>query len=245
MIRVPVRAMILTMAIAAFGATSWIVVAQSTMAVIPDPQRFEKSIAAFEKHESRSAPPAGSILFTGSSTIRDWGSQLDSDFKGLSVVGRGFGGSRLTDVIYYLDRLIAKSRPRAIVIYEGDNDIHEGLSVEELMHHYDQFYRKLRNSLPECRLYVISIKPSPSRWKEWPLASEANTKLKVWCESKKATFFMDVATPMLDENGKPRRELFSHDRLHMNRNGYKVWIDIMKPLIFKAEASAEGNSSKD
>lgn len=241
MTRVPLRAMILLTAVVAFGATSWIVVAQHPAAVIPDPQRFEKNILAFEKLESATAPPTGSLLFTGSSTIRDWSSHLETDFQGLSVVGRGFGGSRLTDVIYFLDRLVAKSRPRGIVIYEGDNDIHEGVSVDELLQHYDQFYSKLRNRLPECKLYVLSIKPSPSRWKEWPVSSEANIRLKSWCESKKATIFIDVATPMLDENGKPRRELFSHDRLHMNRKGYKVWTEIMKPLIINTELAAEGN----
>lgn len=237
MIRVPLRAMIVTLAIATCGATSWIVVAQQPSAVIPDPQRFEKNIVAFEKLESKTAPPTGSLLFTGSSTIRDW-SHLDTDFQGLSAVGRGFGGSRLTDVIFYLDRLVAKSSPRAIVIYEGDNDLHEGVSIEELMEHYDQFYSKLRTRLPECRLYVLSIKPSPSRWREWPVSSEANLRLKSWCASKKATTFIDVATPMLDQNGQPRRDLFSHDRLHMNRKGYQVWIDVMKPLILKAEGNS-------
>jgi lysophospholipase L1-like esterase len=235
--RVPLRAMIVTMAVAAFGATSWIVVAQQPSAFIPDPQRFEKNILAFEKLESRTAPPTGSLLFTGSSTIRDW-SHLDTDFQGLSAVGRGFGGSRLTDVIYYLDRLVAKPSPRGIVIYEGDNDLHEGVSIEELMGHYDQFYSKLRTRLPECRLYVLSIKPSPSRWREWPVSSEANLRLKSWCASKKATIFIDVATPMLDKNGQPRKELFSYDRLHMNRKGYEVWIDVMKPLILKAEGNS-------
>ncbi len=237
MIRVPLRAMIVTLAIATCGATSWIVVAQQPSAVIPDPQRFEKNIVAFEKLESKTAPPTGSLLFTGSSTIRDW-SHLDTDFQGLSAVGRGFGGSRLTDVIFYLDRLVAKSSPRAIVIYEGDNDLHEGVSIEELMEHYDQFYSKLRTRLPECRLYVLSIKPSPSRWREWPVSSEANLRLKSWCASKKATTFIDVATPMLDQNGQPRRDLFSHDRLHMNRKGYQVWIDVMKPLILMAEGNS-------
>jgi lysophospholipase L1-like esterase len=36
---------------------------------------------------------------------------------------------------------------------------------------------------------------------------------------------------MLDAQGKPRKELFRWDGLHMNVEGYAVWTSIIKPVL--------------
>ena len=43
--------------------------------------------------------------------------------------------------------------------------------------------------------------------------------------------FIDVATPMLDADGRPRAELFLEDGLHMNREGYALWRGIVAPYL--------------
>ncbi|MEI7921280.1 MAG: GDSL-type esterase/lipase family protein [Planctomycetota bacterium] len=232
MIRVHPRAMIHILLLCFFGTTGWIVDAHQPSSEIPDPRRFETEILVFEKAEQKKASQNGSVLFVGSSTIRDWHS-LNSDFDASNFVNRGFGGSRMTDVTYYLDRILGNADPRALVLYEGDNDIHEGVGVNELLDHYDDFYNKFRSRLPNCHLYVISIKPSPSRSEEWPKSRKANIRIKAWAESKPRSTYVDIATAMLNENGKPRKDLFKYDLLHMNRKGYRIWIDLLKPLFLK------------
>jgi lysophospholipase L1-like esterase len=39
--------------------------------------------------------------------------------------------------------------------------------------------------------------------------------------------FVDVWTPMLDENGEPKKDIFLGDRLHMNAEGYKIWRETL------------------
>jgi hypothetical protein len=57
-----------------------------------DSSRWEKDIRAFEASDATNRPPEACILFVGSSSIRLWKS-LATDFPGLPVVNRGFGGS--------------------------------------------------------------------------------------------------------------------------------------------------------
>jgi len=36
---------------------------------------------------------------------------------------------------------------------------------------------------------------------------------------------------MIGQDGKPRRELFLKDGLHLNKEGYKLWASIIRPLL--------------
>src|SRR5215212_3913947 len=86
-----------------------------------DTGRFESEITAFERRDRESPPPAAAVLFVGSSSIRMW-CTLDRDFPTLRVVNRGFGGSEMSDVLRYAERVVVPYRPRTIVVYAGDND---------------------------------------------------------------------------------------------------------------------------
>jgi hypothetical protein len=41
----------------------------------------------------------------------------------LPAINRSFGGSRLTDVVYYSPRIVVAYRPRAVALFAGTNDI--------------------------------------------------------------------------------------------------------------------------
>lgn len=239
MTRRPARAMILSVFMLFSSGSAWLVTAQQQTVKLPDPARFDKEISAFEKADARRMPAPGQVLFTGSSSMKNWHKELASDFNGLQVLGRGFGGSNMVDLLHHMDKVVIKYKPRAVVVYEGDNDLKEGLSVDEILHNYQRFYKRLNSKLPGCRLYVLSIKPSPSRLKFWPQAIEANKKLKSWCESKPNAIWVDVATCLLNEEEKPRPDFFLSDHLHLNRKGYEAWRDAARPVIMKMELAAE------
>jgi lysophospholipase L1-like esterase len=40
-----------------------------------------------------------------------------------------------------------------------------------------------------------------------------------------------MTTPLLDGNGRPRRELFEADGLHLNQQGYLVWKQALQDQI--------------
>ena len=88
----------------------------------PDPLRYQSQIIAFEEQDFSEPPPDNAVLLVGSSSIRFWSNAI-TELSPITAINRGFGGSVMNDVIYYFDRIIAKYNPRAIVLYEGDNDL--------------------------------------------------------------------------------------------------------------------------
>lgn len=239
MSRRPVRAMFFLSALCVFSGAGWIVVAQPpeisgssrSNAKKIDLTRLEKQVREFEEADKANPPQPGSVLFTGSSSVRHWHKHLAKDFEGLAVLGRGFGGSTMPELLNYMDRLVLPYVPRAVIVYEGDNDLTAGRSVDELLDDYRKFHKRIQRKVPGCRLFVLAIKPSPSRENIWDKAKEANSRLAEWCKSEKNVTFIDVATPMLNDAGKPKPELFLRDRLHMNREGYAIWLNAIKPHL--------------
>ena len=209
---------------------------------LPDPTRFESQIAAFEREDRKEPPPARAIVVTGSSSIRMWQGQepgVVNDLAPLTVIPRGFGGSTMHDLLYYADRVILCYRPRAVVIYEGDNDTAMGISPKEVRDTFAQLVRKLHGQNDRMRIYFLAIKPSPKREGVWPKARKANRLIREFCNKDDRLFYIDVASPMLDESGNPKSELFLKDRLHMNRKGYELWKKVIRPVLLKHERAYE------
>jgi lysophospholipase L1-like esterase len=68
---------------------------------------------------------------------------------------------------------------------------------------------------------------------------EANARLKEECARDPLATWIDVATPMLGADGRPRPELFLEDRLHLDREGYAVWTAAVRPVLLAAEGDRE------
>jgi lysophospholipase L1-like esterase len=191
---------------------------------------FAKEIAAFEQADRKAPPPKDGILFVGSSTIRFW-TTLAEDFPKLPVINRGFGGSQVADSVRYADRIIIPYHPRQIVLYAGDNDLAAGKSPQQVLKDFSALVDKVHAALPEVPIDFISIKPSLAREKLMPQMAEANKLVEEYSKSHKNVGYIDVVPVMVDSEGKPRKELFRPDGLHMNREGYKLWVPIIAAKI--------------
>ena len=205
-----------------------------------DPQRFESAIAAFEAADKVSPPAPGGILFTGSSSIRFWHDRLARDMQGLTVIPRGYGGSTMQDAVYYINRVVLPYKPRAIVLYEGDNDIGAyDIPATQVRDLFQLFVAMVHDHLPQTRIYMLAIKPSILRQKYWPQMQSANSLLKAVCESDNRLYYIDVASPLLLPDGSPNPELFREDNLHLNPKGYDLWTSVVKPVLMEYEAQYE------
>ena len=104
----------------------WIAVALAiTLVAPPKPGKQEQWDAEIAKLEAKAAKRPdlhGGVVFTGSSSIKNW-KTLSKDFNGIPVINMGFGGSELADAVFYIDRLALQYKPRVVVLYSGENDI--------------------------------------------------------------------------------------------------------------------------
>ena len=196
----------------------------------PDVARWEPDIAAFEARDRLSPPPAGGVVFVGSSSIRMWDT-LARDFPEAGAVNRGFGGSRVRDSAHYADRIVTAYRPRAVALYAGDNDLAEGRTPDQVAADFRTFVQRVRARQPELPVAFVAIKPSPSRAALQPAMQAANAAVRAYAQETPGVSFLDVHTPMLDAGGRPRGELFLDDALHMNAAGYQVWAEVVRPWL--------------
>lgn len=192
--------------------------------------KWAPTIDRFTQADAANPPPQNAVVFIGSSSIVKWTS-LEQDFRGVTVINRGFGGSQLADSVNYADRIVIPYRPRTVVLYAGDNDLNAGKTPEIVLADFKAFAAKIHAALPKTRIVYIAIKPSPSRWKIKDQVVRTNALIAAECARDKRFAFADIYTPMLDAKGQPRPELFVKDMLHMNEAGYAVWTPVVAPLL--------------
>ena len=106
---------------------------QKTPAAYPDPAKFESAIEKYEAADAQQMPPTGAIVALGSSTVRLWSEEIGKDLAPLTIVPRGFGGSNMNDALFFVERIAIRYKPRAILLYEGDNDLAQGISPELIL----------------------------------------------------------------------------------------------------------------
>jgi lysophospholipase L1-like esterase len=204
----------------------------------PDPERLVSEIQAYQWIDYVMAPAENGVVATGSSSIRGWDNRIHKDLAPLTIVPRGFGSSTMYDLLYFLDEIVLPYIPRAILIYEGDNDIGWGVSPEDIRETFDVLVGRIHEELPETRIYMLAIKPSISRAHLWPDMEIANQLLKDACEANDLLHYIDIATPML-KDGKVQGKYLNSDDLHMNATGYDLWKAVVRREMIGRETAAE------
>ena len=197
----------------------------------PDPRRFESEVAEFEAADLATPPPEGAVLFVGSSSIRYW--DIAAAFPGRSAIKRGFGGSHVSDNIYFADRLIFRYKPPLIVFYAGDADVAAGKQAEQIAADYRTLIAAIHARLPATRVIVIGTKPSPAHWAQMSTIRGANASVKALADADPLVEYVDVESALLGADGKPGPELYAENGLNLNERGYERWNAAVKPVIEK------------
>ena len=197
---------------------------------------YNKTLAAAQKD-----PPApGSIICIGSSHMQLW-KGVKEDLAPLTVVNYGIGGSRMTQAAdLFIDNLAIPFKPRAVILYEGSNDINAGTKPETVLENFRKLHGKLHAALPQARLYVLGVVPSPGkRFEKIADLRKTNELLAKECATQPWMKFIDITEPLIGAEGKPKEELFKPGDIHMLPAGYAVWKSVIAPVIVPAEKPYE------
>jgi lysophospholipase L1-like esterase len=195
----------------------------------PDAQRFAEDFADFAAWDAKNAVPRNGILFVGSSSIVRWNTA--ESFPGLPVINRGFGGSQASDVLPWLEEAVLQYDPAVVVYYEGDNDTAAGKKADQIFEDIRQFSEAVLSHDPSTRVVILSVKPSPRRWEQWPEMQATNALIRRYADSRPTVEYVDVGTPMLGPDGQPMPQLYVQDRLHMTPAGYEIWDRVVGPVL--------------
>jgi len=195
---------------------------------------FWNDIQQFRKQDSVQPPPSNAILFVGSSSFTRW-TDVQNYFPGYTIINRGFGGSTLVDVLRYEEDVIFKYNPKQVLIYCGENDFasSDTITPTTVFNRFKTLFSEIRTVYPKVPIAYISMKPSPSRWNLRDKFMTGNHLIEDYLKKQKNAQFISVWKPMLGSDGKPKKELFVEDNLHMNAQGYAIWQKIIQPTLVK------------
>ncbi len=200
---------------------------------VPAAEKWEASIAKIEANLAKQKTTTDRWVFTGSSTIARW--KLDKSFPKYNALNHGFGGSQMSDVVRYFDRIVTPAKPQIVVLYSGDNDLGAKKTPEQITEDTRKIVEMLKRDLPQTRLVVIGVKPSIKRWALRDKQIETNDLLKkLIAEQKLALYeFIDLGPVLLDSQGQPDKANYVVDGLHLSDAGYALWVEKLLPVLLR------------
>lgn len=166
-------------------------------------------------------------IFYGSSTIRLW-ETLYEDFADLKPLNLGFGGSTLAACVWFFERIMIPYNPKRLIVYAGDNDLGDGRHPEEVFIFFQQLMVKVAARFGEIPVYYISLKPSLDRWHKADQFKYTNNLIESEIVKLDNNWrFINIFKDMLDAHGKPKKEYFISDGLHLSDKGYQLWKQVV------------------
>lgn len=176
---------------------------------------------------------AGQIVFIGDSITDLY--KLDDHYPDLSLAtyNRGIGGDTTEGVLKRLDVSIFDIKPSKIVLMIGTNDVGLRWDEERTLGNYREIISKIREKLPECEIYIMSIIPQNDMNYGYEESTtrilSLNPKIEKIAEEYDAVY-LDIFSLLADENNYLIKE-YSNDGLHLNENGLSVWTSLVKPYL--------------
>ncbi|MDJ0737398.1 MAG: GDSL-type esterase/lipase family protein [Nostocaceae cyanobacterium] len=143
-----------------------------------------------------------------------------------------------------LSRLSAfsRTRPHAIYIMAGINDLRRGLTDEVILRNHRLIIRRLRRTHPQTQIIIQSILPTRRATLPNGRIRKLNQKLAAIAQQEGASY-QDIHRWFTDSQGNLRRELTT-DGLHLSANGYEVWRTAIRQIEYKLTISKISNVLK-
>ncbi|WP_298399952.1 GDSL-type esterase/lipase family protein [Sphingobium sp.] len=177
-------------------------------------------------------PNAGSVQqdcalwFVGSSSIHRWTS-LQQDMTPWTTHNRGINGATLADILPRFANIdAAEGRPRALILYVGENDIASGVPVRTVMRQVALLFDLRDRLLPGVPVLLLSAKPSPGRQQFLGEQRLFNAAAQRFLPHMQTAHYADITTPLLVD-GK-LGDNYQADGVHMNANGYRIWAEVVR-----------------
>jgi lysophospholipase L1-like esterase/uncharacterized protein YraI len=126
-----------------------------------------------------------------------------------------------------------------VFIMLGTNDIKE--DHDDVIDKYKTLVGRIKDAVPGVTVYIQSVLPMTSRKEDNQMNNNRinsfNEKLERMCSSLNLQY-IDVASSFKNSGGKLRSSYSSDDYVHISKEGYKVWVDVLRE--YAAGKSSQG-----
>lgn len=153
-------------------------------------------------------------------------------------------GERGTKVAYWLDQIATIAslyNPKNLIIHIGVNDINDGLSGSETLSNVTNLIERLHDILPDTQIYFISIEPNNYRPNNFTEYQVVNNGILTLANEKDYVHYIDTVTILGGQAGEAVKHYFGPDGLHLNPDGYGVWVHAIKKALGLEVIEAQDN----
>ena len=170
---------------------------------------------------------SGTLVLVGDSLTQggDWAAWL----PGEDVVNLGVAGDTTDDVVARLTDVM-EAGPAVVALLIGTNDLAWRRSVEHVVRNVETILVTLRKELPEARILVQSVMPRGHEFADQ--IRDINRHLWQFAPTVHAAW-LDLWPAMALEDGE-LNPAYTDDRLHLNAEGYRVWVSELIPGLERA-----------
>jgi lysophospholipase L1-like esterase len=137
-------------------------------------------------------------------------------------------------VLHFFERIIAPCRPCIIAYYCGSNDIECGEGPASIAARFEAFCARVRQELPRCRVFFVSINLSPQKRAHWHAIEAANCLVAELCAGSSARGYIDVNAALCDACGQPHPGFYQEDGLHLRPAAYQALGARVRPVLLQA-----------
>ncbi len=128
---------------------------------------------------------------------------------------------------------LVESAPEQVYIMLGTNTLTSNSDYTSFLAYYGQLIDMIKELLPHVEIYVQSVPPvrpevsatRPGLYKE--RLAMINDELAALALSKDC-YYINLWEVLADENGDFRAEFAAADGIHMNPDGYAVWVEYLR-----------------
>ena len=184
---------------------------------------YNAKVESYEQENKSITPGEIDVAFIGDS-LTD-GYDIQKYYPEFNVANRGIGGDTTFGVEKRLQVSLYDLQPKVVVMLIGANN--PGTMFEN----YENILISFRDNLPNSEIVLISLTSMGGTWgKNNHLAAYNNVKIKALAE-KYGYHFVDVYTPLLNQEIDEIYPEYTTDGGHLTPLGYEVMTSQIKPVL--------------
>ena len=166
------------------------------------------------------------IIFLGDSiTARGRWEEFFPDEK---VLNRGIGSDTSEGVLHRLEEVIARN-PEKIFLMIGINDLGSKIPQDTIEGNIQKIVDQLTSALPDCEIYLESVLPVETC--SLKKIQSLNGAIEMISRDADRCEYIDLYGLFIDETGSLKQEMISADGVHLNGEGYRIWVEAIQDYI--------------
>ncbi len=166
----------------------------------------------------------------------DWNGRIP--VSGHRIVNRGIIGDDAHGMEHRL-RQITAGCPEKIFIDCGINDVSHKLDNATVAARVQHLLATVREQCPASKVYYFSLLPINEGFNRWKTLEgrtddvpRINEMMRSWCRDNGVTY-IDLYSHMTDGGTNVLRKDITRDGLHLNEQGYGIWVGVMKKYMLE------------